>query len=82
MANNKHLENAVNQAKQEFANGNMSILCGILACSSTYVYNCLEKGEAGLPLALKLENLTGGKYTWRQLSPKTAKKVDSVKSRI
>lgn len=81
MSKNKHLEKAVTTAKKKLANDNTAVLCGILGCSGTYLYNCVVAGEAGLPLALKLETLLEGEFHWRLLAPKAAKKIDAVKNR-
>jgi hypothetical protein len=36
--------------------------------------------EQNIPIlrALQIEKIVGGKYTWQDLSPRTAKQVDSV----
>jgi hypothetical protein len=38
------------------------------------------EADRNIPIlrALQVEKITDGKYTWRQLSPKTAEVVDSV----
>ena len=82
VSKNVALESAIEVAKKKYANDKMAILCGILGCSNSYIYKCISEGEAGLPLALKLEILLGGEYKWQQFSPAAAENIESVFLRV
>ena len=61
--------------------GGMPTLCGILNVSSTYLYRCVNAGEMSLRCALKFQEISKGKFDWRDLAPSEAENVDAVKDR-
>lgn len=74
------VEQAFDAAVDRF--DSFAIVCGILDISNAYAYRTMQDGEMGLPCALKMEVMLDGQYTWRDLCPKVAARVDSVKERI
>jgi hypothetical protein len=74
------VERAFDSAVEKF--DSFAIVCGILDVSNAYAYRTMQEGEMGLPCALKMELLLEGEFTWRDLCPKVATRVDSVKERM
>jgi len=74
------VEVAFDRAKDKF--DSLAIVCGILDVSNAYAYRSMQIGEVSLPCALKMELMLDGEVTWRELCPRMAAKVDSIKERF
>ena len=74
------VEQAFDMAKERY--NSIAIVCGILDVSNSYVYESIKRQEVSLPCALKMEVILDGTFTWRELAPRAALKIDSVKERL
>jgi hypothetical protein len=74
-----NVERAFEAAKKKF--GGLPAVCGVLNVSTSYVYMAINRGEASLPCAMKLEALLDGDFTWQELCPRADKDVKEVLER-
>lgn len=80
VSDNEPLANALNDCRKKF-DDNTTKMCAALSCSTTYLYECLKKGSISLTIALKINRLFP-EYSWQELNPKQAIKVNGINDHI
>lgn len=52
--------------------------CGVMDFSTSYLQRCLQSNDVSMATALKIEALTLGLVSWRDLKPELAQAVEAT----